>query len=172
MPQELNAKPVPFVRAFDQSWNIGQHESVIARLHHPQIWLKRRKRIVGNLRLGGGETGDQGRFAGVRKPNQADVGQQLQFETKFQKFAGLAFFVLGGRLVSGGGEAGISATAAATLGHDEALARCREIEQLLASFGVIDNCADRHRKLRRRAIAAGAIAAFAVPAALGGDVRD
>ena len=59
------------------------------------------------------------------KPDQADVGQQLQFQAQPLLFAGPAGFVLGGRLVGGGGEARVAAAAASAARHHEALRRAR-----------------------------------------------
>ena len=76
--------------------------------------------------------------------------------------------MLGGRLMRGGGEVLVAASSPAAVRDGEPVARLREIVQQLARVGVVDDGSHRHRQLDRRAVAPGAIAAFAVPASLGG----
>ena len=101
VPQELDAKAVPLVRAFDQAGNIGDDEGrvIIVRAHDAQVRLERGERIIGDLGLGGRDARDQRRFAGVRKSDQPDIGQQLQFQPQMSFFAGPAVLVLGRRLM-------------------------------------------------------------------------
>ena len=78
MAEEAVAEAVALVRAFDQAGNVGEHEIALVDLHHAEAGMQRRERIVGDLRLGGGDGGEQGRFAGVGQADEADVGDQLQ----------------------------------------------------------------------------------------------
>ena len=59
MPQKLDSEAGAAVRAFDQAGNVGHHEtgflSLIPDYDHTQVWFKGRKRIVSNLRTGGGD---------------------------------------------------------------------------------------------------------------------
>ena len=85
---------------------------IVVHLHHAQIGLERGERIVGDLGPRRGDARDQGGFAGVGKSDQPHVGQQLQFQPQALLLARLAGFVLGGRLVRGGGEARVALAAA------------------------------------------------------------
>ena len=49
MPEEAIAKARTFVRAFDQSWNIGEHEIGFACSYHAEIGMQRRKRIISDF---------------------------------------------------------------------------------------------------------------------------
>ena len=50
MPEKLDAKALPQVRPFDQSRDIGDHESPeIVELHHAELRLERGEGIIGNL---------------------------------------------------------------------------------------------------------------------------
>ena len=83
MSQELDAEAVAQMRAFDQSGNVGDDErSCPDRSDNAQMGFERRERIVRNLGTRGRDTGDQRGFSGVGKADQADVGQQLQFEAE------------------------------------------------------------------------------------------
>src|SRR6266851_1262309 len=77
-----------------------------------------------------------------------------------------AGLVLGGRLVSGGGVAGISLAAAASARHHEALAGLGKIVQALARLLVIDDRAHGDFHFRGLALMPGAVATLAVAAAL------
>ena len=78
MAEEAVAEAVALVRAFDQAGNVGEHEIAVVDLHHAEAGMQRRERIIGDLRLGGGDGGEQRRFAGVGQADEADVGDQLQ----------------------------------------------------------------------------------------------
>ena len=165
--EELSSQSVAVVRAFDQPGHIGHHEcSVVSGLHYAQIRNQGSKRIIRNLRFGRGKPGDQGGFTGIRETHQANVSEQLQRETDSREFAGLPFFVFGGSLVCGRGEPSVTPAAASAVRCNPALSRSGEIEQQLSGFGVMHFGSDGHRQLNSSAIAACAVAAFAVPTAL------
>ena len=52
--------------------------------------MQRGERIIGDLRLGGGDGGEEGRFAGVRQTDEAGVGNELEPQKKRALDAGLA----------------------------------------------------------------------------------
>src|SRR3984957_14484823 len=78
----------------------------------------------------------------------------------------MARFVLGWSLVGGGGEAGISAPAAAAAGHQKALAGNGEVVQFFAGLGVVDHRAHRRQDIDRFAFVTCAIAPLAMAASL------
>src|SRR5580658_6933606 len=79
----------------------------------------------------------------------------------------MARLVLGGSLMRGRGEVLITAPATAAASNDEPFAGLREIVQLFAGVVVVDDGPNRHGNIFRRPVAAGALAAFAVPSSLG-----
>ncbi len=86
--QEPDAEARPFGRALDQARNIGHDEAaVLAAVHHAEIRMQRRERIVGDLRPRSRDRADQGRFAGVRQPQQPHVGDHLELERQRTLFA-------------------------------------------------------------------------------------
>ena len=79
MPQETKADALALVRPFDDARNVRHHERLaIVVVHDAQVGLQRRKRIVGNLGLGGADHRQQGGLARVRETDQTDIRQQLQ----------------------------------------------------------------------------------------------
>src|SRR5207237_2484295 len=130
---------------FDESGNIGDDEAggigiaALAQQNDAQIGLESGEGIIGDLGPGSADARDQRALAHVGIADQADIGQQLQFEAKETLFAGAAEFVLARRLMGGGGEAGIAASAAPAAGDDDALIGARKIVQALAGSVVIKN---------------------------------
>ena len=59
---------------------VGRRSSLVAEVHDAEVRLERRERVVGDLRRRGGDRGEQRRLAGVRQPDQADVGDQPELE--------------------------------------------------------------------------------------------
>ena len=88
MLQEPDAEPRAFRRALDQARNVRHDEAAAGpHAHHAEIGCKRRERIIGDFRPRGRNRTDQGGFAGVRKPEQAHVGDQLQLERELALLA-------------------------------------------------------------------------------------
>ena len=86
---------------------------------------ERRERIVGDLRLGGADDGDERRLAGVGQSDQTDVGDQFQLDEELALLAGVAVLREARGLTRGGGEVLIAPPAAAALGDEHALAVVR-----------------------------------------------
>src|SRR5439155_19246624 len=107
---------VAFVRAFNQAGNIGNHERAkVTRVDYPQMRLQSCERIVGDLRSRGRDGRNKRRLAGVRKADQTNVGQQLQFKLQFEFFAGTAFLMITRSAIRRGREMCITKTAATAL---------------------------------------------------------
>ena len=87
-----------------------------------QIRDERRERIVGDLRARGGNDGDQRRFAGVGKPDDRDVGEQLELDRELPDLAGKARFREARRLPRRRREMLIAPAAVPALGDEDALA--------------------------------------------------
>ena len=101
------------------------------------------------------------------KSDQADVGEQLQFEAEDALFAGTSVFVLARGLVGGRREVGVAAAAASAVGDDDALVGAGEVRRLFAGLVVVDDGADGDFQDDVDAFAAGFVGAFAVASALG-----
>ena len=82
------------------------------------------------------------------KPTSPTSAKQFQFQAKAVFFAGLAVFVLGGRLMGGGREARVAAAAAPAVRDYETIAGGGEVVQQFAGFRVVDDGADRAWELR------------------------
>src|SRR5688572_6033346 len=79
--QELMPEAVTFVRALDQPRQVGDHEAaVVAEGDDAEVWRERGERIVRDLRPRRRDARDQRRLAGVREPDKADVGEQLELQ--------------------------------------------------------------------------------------------
>jgi hypothetical protein len=126
MAQKLDAQARAFGRAFDQSRNIGHHEAFQRPdPHHAQIGMQGGEGIVGDLGPSGGHGADQGGFAGVRHPQQPDIGDDFQFQPQIARLArrsrlGLARGAIGAAFV-----AGVAETVKAAARHQQPLARLR-----------------------------------------------
>ena len=133
---------------------------------HAEIGLEGGEGVVGDFGLGGGDARDERGLAGVGIADQADVGEQLQFEAIAALLAGAAEFVLARSLVGAGGEVLVAAAAAAAFGDDEALVGLLEVVDQLAGFLIVKRGADRDLQDDGMAVEAGAVGAHAVLAAL------
>ncbi len=101
------------------------------------------------------------------KPTRPTSASSFNSSRRPLFFARLSGFMLGGRLMRRRGEVLVAPPAPAAARDDEPLARLREIVQQLAGVVVVDHGAHRHGNIDGCALAARAIAAFAVPPALG-----
>ena len=76
--EELVTEPGPLGRPFDQPGDVGDHRLAVLALDRPQHRRERRERVVGDLRRRPRQPAQQRGLAGVRQPDQPDVGQQFQ----------------------------------------------------------------------------------------------
>ncbi len=139
------AEAETLVRAFDEAGNIGHDEGmgrVVIDFDHAKIWDKGCEGVVGDLRADGGDGGDEAGFADVGEADNADVGEELQFELDARGFAGVAVFRKAGSLVGGGGEVRVAATAFAAAGDDGLLAVAGEVGEHPAGVGIGGDGAD------------------------------
>src|SRR5262249_6597403 len=75
--QETVAQSCSFVCAFDQAGKIGHHEFAPINFNDTELRMQRRKWVVGDLWLRRTHRSEEGGLAGVRKSDQAGVGNQL-----------------------------------------------------------------------------------------------
>ena len=158
------------MRPFDQSGNVSQHKGMVTCLHHAQVRLKSRKRIVSNLRFGCRKTRNQRRLAGIGKSDEADIGEQFQLETDVLPFTRLARLNLARRAVGRRREPGVAQTAAPAARDEDALAFLGQVgdepQRLIgiARF-LVHERADRYSKLEIVAGVAGPVRSLAMSAA-------
>src|SRR5271156_3795620 len=143
MFQEARAEADAFMRAFDQSGNIG-HDKRAAMTrrgigvggNNAEMRFKCREGIRRNFRTSRRDARNQRGFSSVGETDQAYVRQQFQFKTQRAFFTGYAVFVFARGLMPGANEVRIAIAAATvpTLGREITLARLSQIEQLLAGI--------------------------------------
>ncbi len=78
MAEEAVAQPGALMRALDQAGDVGQHEFMVVAADHARDRVQRGEGIVGDLRLGRGGGGQEGRLAGIGQAHQPGIGDQLQ----------------------------------------------------------------------------------------------
>ena len=139
-------EPAPLVRAFDDSGNVGDDEGSVRReLHDAEVGAERRERVVADLGTRGRDHRQQRRLPGVRLPDEADVGDELELELQRARFAVLARLVLSRRLVRRRGEVRVALSAAPAARHDDAVAILEHLADSLRRLRVGDDGAHRNR---------------------------
>ena len=68
---------------------VGQPAVVHAEVHDTEVRLEGRERIVGDLRVRGGQRREECRLAGIRKAHEADVGDEPELQADPSLLAGL-----------------------------------------------------------------------------------
>ena len=114
--------------------------------------------VVGHLRPGGGDRGEEGALAGVGQANQTHVSEQLEFQAQVPTLSRLARGRLARRLVDGVGEVHVAAPVGATAGHAEGHLGHGEVAQEVAPLSIVDEGADGHLEHEVLSAAAGALA--------------
>ena len=79
--QEVVAEAAALAGALDQAGHVGDGERRCRPARdHAEVRHQRRERVVGDLRPGPAQRGDQAGLAGAREADQADVGDHLELE--------------------------------------------------------------------------------------------
>ena len=128
------------------------------------------ERIVGDLRLGRADRGEEGRFAGIGQADQAGIGDQFQTQADGALLAGLARIGAARRLVGRALEIGVAEAAIAAFHQRDALAGAREIGEQRRAVLLVDLRADRNLEHHVLAIGAVAVLTHAIAAAFGLEV--
>src|SRR5262245_2489096 len=170
MTEEAVAEARAFVRAFDQTRNIGEHELALVDRDHAELRMQRGERIVGDLRPRRAHGGKEGRLAGIREPDDAGVSDQLQAQPDRALLARLARIGVARRAVGRGLEVRVAEAAVAAFGEHRALAHLGEIGEQRLTVLLVDLGADRNLHHNVGAVRAMAILAHAATAVLGGVV--
>ena len=82
MAQEPVAEAVALMRALDQAGYVGEHEVAPVDPDDAETGMEGGEWIVRDFGLGGGDGGEEGRFAGVRQTDETCVGDQLESQKK------------------------------------------------------------------------------------------
>ncbi len=168
MAQEAVPEAGAVGRALDEPGNVGDDEAAVGiDADDAEIRGQGRERVVGDVRPRGRDGADERRFAGVGHAEQADVGEDLEFQLEAPLFAGGTRRRLARRAVGARLEMQIAEAALAALGDQRARSVRGEVGDELAAVGVGDHRADRHAQNHVGAAAPVLIRAAAVLAALG-----
>ncbi len=168
--EELVPEPAPLAGPLDEAGEVGDDElGLVVEPHHAEVRLERRERVVGDLRLGGGDGGDERGLPDAREPHEGHVGHQLELEPQPVLLADLALLGEGRRAPAVRQEAGVAPAAPPALGGQPAVARVEQVGQIGAVLVA------HHRALGHRHLDVGATPpvlplALSVGPALGGAV--
>ena len=168
--EEAVAEADAFMRALDQAGQVGEHEFALIDAHHAELRMQRGERVVGDLRLGRADRGEERGLAGIGQADQAGIGDQLQAQADGALLAGLAGIGAARRLVGRGFEISVAEAAIAALHQRDALADAREIGEQSFAVLLVDLRADRHLEHHVLAVGAVHVLAHAVAAGLGLEV--
>ena len=150
----------------DESGDVGDDGRAFAHGEDAEIGLDGGERVGGDLGVCAGERREQRRLAGVRQPDQSDVGEELQGEREPELFAVEADLGELRRLARGALETDVAAAALAAARDQQALTLGHEVTQH-AAVGVEHFGAHRHLDLQHGAVGAALVGAAAL-AAVGG----
>ena len=143
VPEELVAQAVPLVRPLDQARDVGDHERPVGpRVDGPQVGILGRERIIGDLGMGPRDPREQGRLAGVRQPDEPDVGDDLQLQADPALLAGLPVLDLPRGPVGARLEMGVAIPAPSPLGDGHPIVGMLHVLQDVALVAVADDRAD------------------------------
>jgi hypothetical protein len=167
--QELVAEAAPLAGAGDEARQVRDDERALAvrRADEAERRLQRGERIVGDLGPGRRHPRHQRRLSRVGEADDADVREQLQLEAKPALGAGPSQVGASRRLVGGGREPGVAATAPGATDAEDTLARRGEIADEQPGVPLGDDGAERHAQDEIVAAGARAVATLAVLAPLG-----
>src|ERR1700676_4576208 len=156
--------------AFDEAGQIGDDEGAAefcavaagtaVSINDAKIWLERGEGIICDFRTRCGNYGNQRGFAGVRKTDKSNIGEQLQFKAKMPLFSGETIFVFARSLMPGLGKMLIAASAASALRDQHALSGHGQVSDGFARLFVVSERTDGNEKVHVRAGMAAAVRTF------------
>ena len=152
--QEGVPEPGAFARPLDEARNVGDRRQpavVHAEVHDAEVRLEGRERVVGDLRVRGGQRREQRRLAGVRKAHEADVGDEPELQADPALLAGLTLLGVLRGLVRRRREVLVAEAAAPAPGDHRRLADGDEIGDQGPGRIVVDGRARRDGKDQVRA---------------------
>src|SRR4051794_29803707 len=167
--EEVVAETGAGAGALDQPRDVGDHELAVVGVECAEDRLQRGERVGGDLRLSAREAREQRRLAGVRQPDEADVGEQLEMQLDAPLLPRQPLLGQPRRLPCRALEAGVAAAARAAAGDRDLLAGADEV--VARAVPALDLGARRHRDDQRVAVRSVHLLAEPVAAALGAEVR-
>jgi hypothetical protein len=167
MGEELGAKAAAFRGAFDQAGNVGHDEFVPVDADDAEVRDQGGERVVGDLRPGVRDGGEEGGLAGVRQAHKSRIGDQFQAQPDRALDALLPRIGAGRGAVGRGFEAQVAPAAVAALGQQHALPDAGEVGKDGLFVLVQDLGAERDLEGDVVAGLAGLLAAHAGLAGLG-----
>jgi hypothetical protein len=117
MAEEPVADADALMGALDQAGDIREHEFAAIDGGDTEIGMQRGEGVIGDLRPGAGDGGEEGRLAGIGQADQAGVGNQLEPEPDGFFLAFKAGIGVARSLIGRGLEMGIAETAIAADGQ-------------------------------------------------------
>ncbi|CKS70097.1 Uncharacterised protein [Mycobacterium tuberculosis] len=129
VPQKVQPQTTAPGCARDQPRHVGDGERVLASRDYTEVGHQGGERVVGDLRLGRRNRRHQRGFAGRRKPDQADVGDGLEFQGEVSGLSLFAEECETGGLTHAGSQRGVAQTATASGGGFKAGARADQVGQ-------------------------------------------
>src|ERR1700685_4274897 len=146
MLQEADSETRALGGTLDQPGNIGHHKAaMLTAVDYAQVRIQGGKGIVGHARPRRREGANQRRLAGIRQPEQADIGNDLEFQSQGALLTRQSRTELSRRAVGARLEAGVAPSTLAALRHFELLARAGQISERLIALGVAHHGARRHQ---------------------------
>ncbi len=111
------------VGAFDEAGNVADDDaSEVGEFDDPDLGGEGGEGVGGDFGAGLGDGGEEGGFSGVGVADEADIGNEAEFEEEGALLAGFAGLGKAGGLADGVGEVAVSESAAAAFAEDESLA--------------------------------------------------
>ncbi len=117
--EKLEAEAGAVAGTLDEPGHVGQHERVSTlELGDAEVRMERGERVRGDLGLCAGQRRQQRRLAPIRQPDQADVGDEAQFEADVALLPRIAELAGARCLPGGGGEPGVASTPTSAAGRE------------------------------------------------------
>ncbi len=121
------AEPSTLARPLHQARDVGHDEPIGVAPGHAQVRRERRERVIRDLRLGGGQTRQQGGLPRVGEPHEPDVGHRPELDVQGLLLAPLPRLGRARHPVARPGERHVAAPAPAATRHDRTRAVADQI---------------------------------------------
>ena len=168
MLQKADAQSGPLRRALDQTGNIGDDKAVVlVNPYHAQIRVHGGEGVIGDFRSCRRNGTDKGTLARVGQTEQADIGENAQFEAQFALLARFARRRLARGAVGARLEMDVAEATLAASGQQDRFAVDIKIGDDLPAIDIGDDGADWNTQQDVLAAATVAIAGFPVLTSFG-----